>query len=107
MPLVVWVSVAFFTLIATLSLLSLFRAGLRLWRSFRGFGKAVDGAVGDLTESTTRLAAAADALGDGVPRLHAAGERLRVTLARHAVLRAAAQDVQVAVASVTAFYPRK
>ena len=107
MPLPVWLCLAFLILVTTTSLISIFRAGLRLWRTFRSFGKAVDGTVAEMTASAERLAAAAAALGSDVPRLDAARERLRVTLARYAVLRTAVNDVQVAIAGVTTFYPRK
>ena len=107
MPLAVWLSLAFFILVATISSISIFRAGLRLWRTFRSFGEAVDGPVAEMAAGAERLSAASAALEADQPRLHAAQERLRITLARHAVLRAAAEDVQIAVAAVAAFYPTK
>jgi hypothetical protein len=107
MPIGVWLCIAFFIVLSTASLVWLFRAGLGLWRTFRSFGERLDGAVGDMTARSERHAAATAALGIDLPRLEAAMERLRVTLARTAVLRAAVRDVQDSVAAVTAFYPRK
>src|SRR5215218_1110022 len=106
-PPAVWLSLAFFILVSTTSLLSLFRGGLGLWRTLRSFGEAVDGAAVALAESTARLDLRSAAVSANEARLAAARERLRVTLARHAVLRAAVEDVQVAVTSLLAFYPRK
>jgi len=107
MPLPVWFSLAFFVLVTTASFVSLFRTGLQSFRTFRSFGETVDGIVGPMTASTERLATLSAAVEADVPRLDAARERLRVTLARFAVLRATLQEVQESAAVVLSFYPRK
>lgn len=106
-PLLVWLSLAFLIVVSTVCAVSLFRAGFGLWRTLRRFGERVDGTFNGITEAADRLQAASEAAGADLPRLEAAKERLRVSLARVAVLRAAVRDVQEAVAGVTAFYPRK
>jgi hypothetical protein len=103
----VWLSLAFFLLVTTISGISVFRDGLQLWRTFRIFGQRVDGATAPMAASAERYAALTAALGTDTARLEAATARLRVTLARFAVLRTAFEDVHRSVGAVTAFYPRK
>src|SRR6266540_2994238 len=91
-PFPVWVSFCVLTVALTLGSTRMFRAGRRLWRDLGSFGTAVD----DTSSGTAAL-----------PRLEAATARLRVSLARHAVLRAAVRDLQESVSGVVALYPRK
>ena len=107
MPIGVWLSLAFLIVVSTLSLVSLFRAGIRLWRTFRSFGRQVDDTMAAVAASAERLASSSAGAGVDAPRLATANERLRVTLARLGVLRAAVQDVQHSLAAVAAYYPRK
>ena len=79
----------------------------RLWRSLKSLGPAVDVTVGPLNASVERLATSAEAFGSDTPKLDAAVARLRRSLARLAVLRAAMQDVQDAFGRLSAVYPRK
>jgi hypothetical protein len=67
----------------------------------------MDGVVRELTGSLETLSANAESFGAEKPRLDASVERLRGTLARAAVLRAAVKDVQDAFGRLTAVYPRK
>jgi hypothetical protein len=107
MPIAVWLCFAFLFIVSTVSVVRLFREGLVLRRTFRSFGETVDGTVGDMNARAERIAAASTALNRDLPRLEAAMARLRVTMARHVVLRAAFRDVQDSIAAVLAFYPRK
>ena len=107
MPLPVWLCLAFFVVVTTASFVSIFRVGLQSFRTLRSFGNVVDGIAGPMTASTERLAAASAQLDADVPRLEAARERLRVTLARTAVLRETLEEVQNSVAVALSFYPRK
>jgi hypothetical protein len=106
-PLPVWFCLAFFVVVTTASLVWLFRVGLQSFRTLRSFGEVLDGITGPMTVSAERLAAASAKVDADLPRLEAARERLRVTLARTAVLRATLQEVQDSVAVALSFYPRK
>ena len=77
------------------------------WRTLKSFGPAVDVTVGPLNASLERLAASSEAFGSDTPKLDAALARLRRSLARAAVLRAAVQDVQDTFSRLSAIYPRK
>ncbi len=77
------------------------------WRTLKSFGPAVDVTVDPLNASLERFAATAEAFGSDTPKLDAALARLRRSLARAAVLRAAVQDVQETFGRLTAVYPRK
>jgi hypothetical protein len=107
MPIGVWLCVAFLIVVSTVSLVRLFRVGLGAWRTLGSFGERVDSTAAALNSAAERLSARSAALSTDLPRLEAAIESLRVTLARHAVLRAALRDVQDSVSAVAAFYPRK
>jgi len=107
MPLPVWLSLAFFLVLTTASLVWLFRVGLRSFRTLRSFGETVDGIASNVAASADRLASSSAAVEADLPRLDEARERLRVTLARNAVLRSTFQEVQDSVAAVATFYPRK
>ena len=107
MPIGVWLCVALLIVVSTVSLVRVFRVALGTWRTLRSFGERVDDTAGALNSGSERHSARAAALSVDLPRLEAAIENLRVTLARQAVLRAALRDVQDAVSAATAFYPRK
>jgi hypothetical protein len=107
MPLPVWIAlfVVLFALTAGSTYVFLRLRGL--WRAFKSFGSALDGTVRDLTASLEGLAKNAEAFGSDTPKLQASLERLRHSLARAAVLRAALEDARDAFGRLTAVYPRK
>jgi hypothetical protein len=79
---------------------------LHIWRTVkhlrRGLGRELN-RLADLGEATVeKTAAASDSA-----RLDASLARLRVTLARLAVLRSAVDEVQDGAGRITAVYPRK
>ena len=83
--------------------------GVRLlqgWRTFKRFrrhlGKALDGLADALERTSAATARASDRT-----RLDEALGRLRVTLARVAILREALEEATGLVGRVTVFYPRK
>jgi hypothetical protein len=81
--------------------------GLQLWRTFKAFGRALDDTTSALTRSLERLGTASAGASAAPERLDPSLARLRVSLARLAVLRSAIQDVQDSVGRLTAVYPRK
>ncbi len=107
MPLLFWIALFVLLFALTAGLVYVFLRVRAFWRAFKIFGSAVDGAVLELTGSLERLAESAEGFGSEKPKLDASLERLRRSLARAAVLRAAAQDAQDAFGRLTAVYPRK
>src|SRR6266540_5511828 len=87
-PFPVWVSFCVLTVALTLGSTRMFRAGRRLWRDLGSFGTAVDDTSSGIAAAAERLAATSATVTAALPRLEAATARLRVSLARHAVLRA-------------------
>jgi hypothetical protein len=107
MPLPFWIALFVLLFSLTAGLVYVFLRLRAFWRAFKIFGSAVDGAVLELTGSLERLAESAKGFGSEKPKLDASVERLRRSLARAAVLRAAVQDAQDAFGRLTAVYPRK
>ena len=107
MPLLVWIALFVVLLSLTAGSVLLFLRVRRLWRTFKSFGSALDGVVRELNRSLETLSANAETFGSETPRLQASLERLRRSLARAAVLRAALEDARDAFGRLTAVYPRK
>jgi len=107
MLVVLWIALAVGVVAPAAGLVSLVRAGLRAWRDLRGFGRALSAALADLATRLERFAERAGATPSRSADLEASSERLRASLARFAVLRAAVDDVTAAARLVTVFYPRK
>jgi hypothetical protein len=107
MPSLFWISLFVLLFSLTAGSIYLFVRALKLWRTFKTFGSALDGVVRELTGSLERLSANAEAFGSQTPKLKASIDRLRHSLARAAVLRTAVQDAQDAFDRLTAVYPRK
>ncbi len=103
----VWVSLAVAVVLPAVGVVVVVRRTIALWRDLkraaRGLAEGLDG-VGTRLE---RASAAAEGLDAVTARAEPSLERLRVSLARFAVLRSAAQDVQDSVGRVAAVYPRK
>ena len=79
----------------------------RFWRTFKDFVSTLEGTFQQLTTSLEQLSGNAEAFGLETPKLEASLTRLRGSLARAAVLRAAVQDAQDSLGRLTAVYPRK
>ena len=102
-----WLSLAVAVVLPAIGMVVLFRRGLALWRDLRRVGGAFVAALDDVGRKLEGMSAAAEGLGDVTARAEPPVDRLRVSLARLAVLRSAIRDVQDSVGRVTAVYPRK
>jgi ABC-type transporter Mla subunit MlaD len=80
---------------------------LRTWREFTSFQRALGDELGGLAASADTAARAAERQGGDQARLDESLARLRVTLARFAVLRNALDEVSETVGRFTAVVPRK
>ena len=107
MPPLFWIALFVLLFASTAGAVYVFLRLRGLWRSLKSLGDAVDVTVGGLSGSMEQLAANAEAFGSEAPRLEASLGRLRHSLARLSVLRAALQDAQDAFGRLTAVYPRK
>ena len=106
MPPLLWIALLVLLLSSTAGAVYVFLRARAFWLT-KSFGPAVDVTVGPLNASLERFTANAEAFGSDTPKLDAALARLRRSLARAAVLRAAVQDVQDTFSRLTADYPRK
>jgi hypothetical protein len=103
----VWASLALAILLATIGVVVVFRRGLAFWRDLKRVVGALATTLDELNRKTERTATRAETLATIGPRAEPSTARLRTSLARLAVLRAAVRDVQDAAGRVTAVYPRK
>jgi len=104
MLVLVWIALGVFVVASTAGLVVAARAGLNAWRTFRGAAVAASDALVDLTAKLERLAESAPTHG---PQLERSSGRLKVSLARFAVLRSALDEATDAVAPLRLLYPRK
>ena len=104
MLVLVWIALGIAVVAATAGLVVAARAGLRAWRAFRGSMRAASDALADLSAKLERLADSAPTHG---PQLERSSGRLKLSLARFAVLRSALDEATDAVAPLRLFYPRK
>jgi hypothetical protein len=104
MLVLVWIALGVGVVAATAGLVVAARAGLQAWRAFHGAARAASDALADLTSKLERLADSAPTHG---PQLERSSERLKVSLARFAVLRSALDEATDAVAPLRLLYPRK
>ena len=81
--------------------------GWRLFRNLKALSRAANAALGSVTAAGTNVEAKAAALSNHTERLTEAAERLQVSLARLAVLRAAAAEVKRSVDGLRGAVPRK
>jgi hypothetical protein len=107
MPLLVWIALLVLLFALTAGSVHVFLRTRRFWRTLKNLGPALDGDMRDLTGSLERLASSAEAMRGGTPQLDLSLERLRRSLARLAVLRAAVQDARDSFGRLAAVYPRK
>jgi biopolymer transport protein ExbB/TolQ len=107
MPLLLWIALIVLLFVSTVGAVHVFLRLRNFWHTFKSFGSALDVTVRELTGSVERLAGNAGSFESATQRLDPSLERLRRSLARAAVLRAAVQDAQDAFGRLTAVYPRK
>jgi hypothetical protein len=104
MLVLVWIALGVGVVAATAGLVVAARAGLQAWRTFRSVTSAASDALADLTAKLERLADSAPTHG---PQLEQSSGRLKLSLARFAVLRSALDEATDAVAPLRLLYPRK
>ena len=102
-----WFPVAFLVLALAGSLTVLIMRGRRTWRSLRAFAESAEQALDKVNRSAEQAEAHATAFAGATERLSAAQARLSDSLAKLAVLRAAADEVQASVGRVRWLVPRK
>jgi len=107
MPLPVWIALVVVLSSLTAGSIYVFLRVRRLWRAVKNLTSALDAVMRELTGSLERLATNGETFGSDTPKLQASLERLRHSLARAAVLRAALEDARDAFGRFTAVYPRK
>ena len=104
---VLWIALGIAVVASGAAFVSAVREGLQAWRAFRGLSRGLSAALADLTVRLERFADRAAATPAHAPELEASSGRLRASLARLAVLRAAVDEATDAAGRVTVFYPRK
>jgi ABC-type transporter Mla subunit MlaD len=104
MLVLVWIALGIFVVATSAGLVVAARAGLGAWRAFGGSMRAASDSLADLSAKLERLADSAPAHG---PQLERSSGRLKVSLARFAVLRSALDEATDAVAPLRLLYPRK
>jgi hypothetical protein len=107
MPLPVWIALIAVLVSLTAGATYVFLRFLGLWRTLKRFNSALEPVAEELNGPLQRLEANSEAFGSDAPRLEASLERLRRSLARAAVLRAALDDARDAFGRLAAVYPRK
>src|SRR5258708_39200468 len=107
MPLSIWVSLLFVTVVSAGGLALVALRGLELWRTFKAFGRALEQAVGAVMSAAERLAASTERVGAAPQRPEPALARLRRDLERAAAPRAAMPDVRASPGRLTASSPRQ
>jgi hypothetical protein len=107
MPPLLWIAVFLLLFFSTVGSVFVFLRLRLFWRTFKSFVSAMEETFQQLTGSLERLSGNAETFGADQPKVEASIARLRRSLARAAVLRAAVQDAQDAFGRFTAVYPRK
>jgi Flp pilus assembly protein TadB len=102
-----WLSVAAVVVLPAIGIVVVVRRGLALWRDLKRAARAFGAALDDVGRKLESMSTGAEGLSDVTARAEPPADRLRVSLARLAVLRSALRDVQDSVGRVTAVYPRK
>jgi hypothetical protein len=80
---------------------------LRAWRDLQGTGREVLRRLDDFSRAAEAVSGKLAAAGEATAELQRSRERLRVSLAKLAVLRAALDEVDGAVARAAANLPQK
>jgi len=107
MLVVLWIALAIAVVAPTWGLVRAVRAGLRAWRDFRELSRSAAAALAELTRRLEHFAERTGAAPAHARELEQHGARLRLSLARLAVLRAAVDEATDVPRRLTALYPRK
>jgi hypothetical protein len=107
MLLLVWVALALSLFAVTTGAVVAVRRGLDVWRDLRRLERRLGDSLEGLNERVAQLAERMAVPAARAPDVERGVARLRVSLARLALLRAALAEAQAAAAGVLAVYPRK
>ena len=102
-----WLSLAVAIVLPVCGTVVVVRRAIALWRDLKRAGRALAEALDGVGARLERTSAAAEGLAAVSARPEPGLERLRISLARFAVLRAAAPDVRDSAGRAAAVYPRK
>src|SRR5262245_16405467 len=106
MPLSVWIALIFLLLATTVGAVYVFLHARRFFRTAKSVSAEMDGAVRHLERGVDLLNANMEKAESATPRLEASVTRLRRSVARLVVLRAALQESLEPFAWLAAVYPR-
>jgi len=107
MTVAAWIALGFLLVATIASLTVAGLRGLRLWRTFRSFSDQAETALDAVTRSTAAAEERAAALSANQERLRRATERLQISLAQLAVLRAAAAEANATFQRIRNVVPTK
>jgi len=107
MLVVLWIALGIAVVAPTWGLVRAVRAGLGAWRDFRELSRSAAAALAELTGRLEHFAERTGAAPAHARELEQNGARLRLSLARLAVLRAAVDEATDVPRRLTALYPRK
>jgi len=107
MLVVLWVALAVAVVAPAWAAVSAGRSAAQAWRAFRSFRRSFASATAEVVTKLERFADRAASTPAHGRDLETSHERLQASLARLAVLRAAADEASAAVGRVTILYPRK
>jgi hypothetical protein len=103
----IWAALTVAVLAGIAALALLVVRGLRAWRELQGTRRDLLRRLDDFTRAAEAVSQKLAATGDATAELQRSRERLRVSLARLAVLRAALDEVDGTVARAAAYLPHK
>jgi hypothetical protein len=103
----IWAALILVALAGTTALTLLVLRSRAVWRAFKDTNGAILRRLDDFTATAEEVADKVAAVDDGTAELQASLERLRISLARLAVLRAAIDEVDHMFGGVAAALPRK
>ncbi len=102
-----WIALAFLLVAVVGSLVFLGLRALRLWRLFKAFSRTAETALDRVTRAAEAAEQKSSSLSANQERLAKAMEHLQISLARLAVLRAAAAEVNATLQSLRRIVPSK
>jgi hypothetical protein len=104
---VIWAALILVSVAGIASLTLLVQRSLQAWRAFKDVGGDVIRGLDDFTANAEAVADKIAAADTGSAEVQASLERLRVSLARLAILRDAIDEADHLFGGVAAAYPRK
>ena len=103
----IWAALILVAVAGIASFTLLVQRSLRAWRAFKDTGGEMLRGLDDFTAKAEQVASKIAAAGDGTVEVQESLARLRVSLARLAVLREALDEADHLLGRVAAAYPRK